>query len=71
MDTLKEKMVTTPILVFLDWGKDISCACICINDSTGSYYGVAKSRRVRLSNNICKQKIVRVKEKLQYYKREA
>ena len=27
LDILKEKMVTAPILVFLDWNKEFSCAC--------------------------------------------
>jgi hypothetical protein len=39
LDTLKQKMVTAPILVFPNWSKGISCTCGCIVDSIRSSFG--------------------------------
>jgi hypothetical protein len=47
LDTLKENMVTTPILVFLDYLKDISCECRCINNRTWRNFGTTRSRGFR------------------------
>jgi hypothetical protein len=69
LETLKEKMVTTPILVFPGLGKDISCACRCINHNTWRNYSASKSKGFRPSYILYKKKIFRIKEKLQHHRK--
>jgi hypothetical protein len=42
-------------------GKDIPCACRCINDSTWSYLSVAKRRRLGSPDRIRKKKTIRLR----------
>jgi hypothetical protein len=48
-------------------GKYISCACICINYNTWSNSGIARNRGFGPSYSICKHKIVKIRDGLQYY----
>ena len=63
LDTLKEKMVTAPILVFPDWEKafhvHVDASTIAL-----SYLGVTKSKRLGSLDRIRKKKIIRVRTKL-------
>ena len=53
LDTLKEKMVTTLILVFPDWEKPFHVHR-CINHNTWNNSGVARSRGFGPPYSICK-----------------
>jgi hypothetical protein len=48
-------------------GKDISCACRCINHNIWSSSRASKSRGIRPSYSLWKQKIVRIKAELQHH----
>ena len=52
----------------LGLGKDIPCACRCINHSTWSYSSIARNMGVGPSYSIFKQKTVKVREELQYHR---
>jgi hypothetical protein len=63
LDTLKEKMVIAPILVFSDWEKTFHMH-VDASAITWSYLGIARSGGLGPPDSICKQKVVRIKAEL-------
>jgi hypothetical protein len=60
LDTLKENMVTTPILVFPYWENTFHVHVDASTIALGEILVQARSRGLRPSYSLCKQKVVRI-----------